>query len=601
MAYPKRQKLRHATRGPIGLFLVCAMTMFLAAPTIARPAAADPVKVSTSQVRGSDGKTYTATNHIVPGDWSAGRGHRSPHEWLLAWAGSVSPQYPDFIAVIDATKGAPTYGKVVNTVTLGPQTQNEPHHMQYMWHKGNQIFAGGLFSDTLFVLDPTHLPGLSLRGINLPMDTACGTLPDAFQVLKDGSAYVTEMGGPNVTGPCTYSNGQVRYGNGYAGAPGEVVHVSATGKTLAEAPAAIPGGEDPANCHDDPSLPEPTCANPHGVAVRQDLKRMVTSDFTQVALPAPGHPSEVAKQSAKTLKSSAAAGYDPYILRDTVRIWDISHENNPKVVSVSVLPVGPRPVPDQVYNENRVLMESATPNGAHHRGAFVASMFGGAVFYTPDITKRHPKWREILDDEAAYRKFAPDGSISSIGDGGSWLQVSPDDRFLYHVVLGDQVAGPAGVARGMIYVLDIRKLLAVGDRTRCSITTIDETIHGGTAPDCPAVVSSTPILDNTTGGPHWGAMNNLVLGHDGYYHETTHVRQVAVADYFVNTLGIDGNHKVCMFDQTPAGVMSLDTTFKDETTGTPCVEFNRQNWPHGPAGPARPHGVLYVAADNDVR
>ena len=44
---------------------------------------------------------------------------------------------PDFFAVVDATKGSDTYGKVVNTATVGPLVENEPHHMQYAWHKGN--------------------------------------------------------------------------------------------------------------------------------------------------------------------------------------------------------------------------------------------------------------------------------------------------------------------------------------------------------------------------------------------------------------------------------------------------------------------------------
>ena len=60
---------------------------------------------------------------------------------------------PDFFAVVDATKGSPSYGKVVNTATVGPLVENEPHHMQYIWHKGDNIFAGGLFTDVTYVLD----------------------------------------------------------------------------------------------------------------------------------------------------------------------------------------------------------------------------------------------------------------------------------------------------------------------------------------------------------------------------------------------------------------------------------------------------------------
>lgn len=121
---------------------------------------------------------------------------------------------PDFMAVVDATQGSPTYGKVVNTATVGPLVENEPHHMQYSWRKGDKIYAGGLYSAATYVFDVAKLPALSLSGISLPSQTLCGSVPDAYWVLDDGTAYGTYMGGPVVPGPCTYTNGEVRTGNG---------------------------------------------------------------------------------------------------------------------------------------------------------------------------------------------------------------------------------------------------------------------------------------------------------------------------------------------------------------------------------------------------
>ncbi len=240
------------------------------------------------------------------------------------------------------------------------------------------------------------------------------------------------------------------------------------------------------------------------------------------------------------------------------------------------------------------------PNLPQDRGAFDSSMFGGAVYYTPDITNRHPVWREVFDDETAYRAFHPDGSVSSSDDGGSWLAVSPDDKYLYHIVMGDFALSPNTVTRGMLYVLNIQKLLASGDHPQCQITTIQETITGGTALDCPALMGVVPIYDST-GGPHWGAMNNFAPGPGGTYHETKTISQVAVSDYFVEAIGWDGNHRVCMYNIGPSGAPSLDTTFLDQVTGQPCVDFNRTDWPQGVTGPARPHGVLFVVPDHDVR
>ena len=127
---------------------------------------------------------------------------------------------PDFLAVVDATKGAPSYGKVVNTVTLAPVLENEPHHMQYLYHKGDSIFAGGLYSDITYVFDVKSLPEIKLSGANLPTDTPCGSIPDAYWTLRDGTAYGTYMGGANAPGPCTYTNGEVRVSNGFGGSPG---------------------------------------------------------------------------------------------------------------------------------------------------------------------------------------------------------------------------------------------------------------------------------------------------------------------------------------------------------------------------------------------
>src|SRR5207302_1336147 len=104
---------------------------------------------------------FTATNHLVDDhDPKAG-------EFLVVWAGDVNAadntvnedvqkatsigvnveklkhvDIPDalpgqdFLAVIDADPASSKYGQVVNTVTVSPLVENEPHHMQYVWHKG---------------------------------------------------------------------------------------------------------------------------------------------------------------------------------------------------------------------------------------------------------------------------------------------------------------------------------------------------------------------------------------------------------------------------------------------------------------------------------
>ncbi|MGI5238462.1 hypothetical protein [Dactylosporangium sp. CA-139066] len=537
----------------------------------------------SSSVRGTDGRTYTATNHLTPAALRGG-----PREWLLAWAGAANANDPaaqDFIAVIDATKGSKSYGQVVNTVTVSPQEQNEPHHLQYIWHKGQHIFAAGMFSDSSFVFDSKALPALKITGINLAADTPCGSAPDAFWSLRDGTAYATYLGGPDVSGPCTYTNGETRVGNGANGSPGEVVRVGADGRTLSEIPMALPGGEDPAKCHNTPSITPATCANPHGLQVREDLNLMVVSDFAEI----------------KNFLDSSTVQTDPFLLRNTVRIMDITDRNNPKMRSVSYLDAGPRVDQLPAFDENRMVMENAVTNQHQHKGAFASTMAGGAVYYTPDITSTAPQWHEVFDDTAAYRKFDPSGVLSGSNDGGSWLQVTPDDRFLIHGVMGSDPRVPRKSNSGMVFVLDIQKLIAAGNDPKCRIDTVEEVAAGGREPDCPALTGVVPIADSVSPGvgvgPHWGTEDLFTKDHRGFYTEARHIERIATSDYFVAKTGIDGDHRVCMLNLSPAGALSLDQSFQDEQTHQPCVSFNRQTWPHGTVGGARPHGVLFVVSD----
>lgn|GEM_PF-869742 len=589
-----------------GVLVATAVSTVVGLSTAEPVAEAKGAKV-VSSVRGSDGITYSATNHLV----DLGVRHNQPRrEWLLAWAGDAPPLAPppcppfceatathhltapapntdpaadpDFIAVVDATKGSPTYGRVVNTVTVGPITGNEPHHMQYVWHKGDRIYAGGFLSDTTYVFDAANLPALRLAGVVTSVDTPCGSVPDAYTVLSDGTAYGSYMGGPDLPGNCRYSNGQVREGNGYGGSPGEIVRIGPNGRVMSEIPAATAEGEDPDLCHNLPSLQRATCANPHGIQVREDLDLMVTSDLFE----------------GRNFLDVDPIGIDGLLGRTTIRIFDIRNRNNPRLLSVSRLPEGPREdFPE--FKENQLVMENSVTNLPEHRGAFASTMAGGAVFYTPDISASNPVWREVFDDETAFRAWHPDGPWGG-GDTGSWLQVSPDDKYLFHAVVGHNPFDPRNIPSGMVYVLDIQRLLASGNQPQCNIDLIEEGFAGGQEPDCPALVDVVPIADETSGGPHWGALDNFVRGRDGFYHETTKVRRLAVANYLVEKLGMDGDHRLCMLNFVNRD-LSIDETFRDEHTGTPCVEFNREVWPHGATGFARPHGVLFAVADADVR
>lgn len=581
-------------------------------------------------VEGGDGKNYWIKNHVdsslLPPNLlqqlgvdqaliNLGLGGRDSggtveddglrHEYLVVWAGDNNildksgselldlPKSigldligqknligPDFFAVVDVTKGAKSYGKVVNTVTVGPLVENEPHHMQYLWHKGDNIFAGGLFTDVTYVLDTSQLPKLQLKGINLPTDTLCGSVPDAYWVTKDHKAYGTYMGGPDVPGPCTYTDGSVRVGNGFAGSPGELVRLDANGKTIAEAPAATTKAETEQRCDSIPLLSLPTCANPHGVQAREDLDTLVTSDYNE--------PRNIILNPVQPLSS--------YLRRPTVRFWDISEQDKPKLKSVTFLPDGPRKGRVAHHEESRAAMEVTVTNRPGHKGAFAETMQGGAIYYTPDITVDEPKWQQVFDLGVTNKQVDPASDAYGGGSNGAWIQTSLDDKYLYHAVAGRGATSDDKGSKPYILTLDIQKLLASGDNPACRIDTLEESHSGGAESDCPAVVDTL----EAPGGPHWGALDNLELGSDGYYHETTDVKRLAYSNYFVARTGLNGDHRLCLVD-IEDGKLTRDEEFRDENTGNTCIEFNRESWPHGAWGPAKPHSMLFVTADADIK
>jgi hypothetical protein len=606
---------RAGRRTPLGVALLLALGMLVVAGAYNHASAS--VRIVQSAVKGTDGKRYWVTNHLVRAGVAQVKAHDTTpsahHEYLLVWAGDQNagdttgsdvqgthvavnpvkitnedavddPPGPDFLAVIDADRNSPTYGKVLNTATVGPLEENEPHHMQYIWHKGDRIFAGGLFSSVTYVFDVDSLPQIKLAGVSLPTDTKCGSIPDAFWTLPDGTAYGTYMGGPVAPGPCTYTDGQTRIGNGYGGSPGEIVHFGKDGQVLSEEPAATNGNEFPDICLNVPAIPnQSTCANPHGIQARPDLKRMVTSDYAE--------PRNIVLDPVKPESN--------LVFRSTVRIFDISKENDPKLLSVSRMPDGPRAERNPGHEEPTGIMETTVTNQHNHKGAFAESMCGGVVYYTPDITAKKPVWREVFDDTTAAKEINPDVTEGAGCDGGGWLQTSPDDHYLYHAVIGRNPGALDAYDSGapkMVYTLDISKLVAAGDSTTCSVDTIREVYSGGREADCPAVASVVAIPDGTSGGPHWGALDNFTQAKDGSFVETDHPSRLAVSDYFVARTGVNGNHKVCMLDIGPNQKLTIDRSFIDEDEGTPCVDFNRTNWPHGKDGNAKPHSELFAVS-----
>ncbi|HEV3365154.1 MAG TPA: hypothetical protein VG795_13620 [Acidimicrobiia bacterium] len=523
---------------------------------------------------------------MTPGDVSgatlarySSSGAVSPEDLAELTAIGMKPGL-DAMVVVDARRhnadGTPaeSYGKVVNFVQVPAPfgIESEPHHMQYQWEDGQPIVAGGLLNDVTTVWDASRIPEIHLTNVVRPEETPLGSVPDAYDFLPDGRAIGTYMGGPDFN---------------YAGSPGSVVVLKPDpDKGLvfeSETPAGNPGavhssnrGGVPEPCSPVEAKPAGTCANPHGIQIRADLGRMVTGDYAE--------PRELTTDPVKP--------YKPATFRPTVRIWDVSVPGAPRLESVARMPKGPQAA--VLGHGNMAIMEAAKTH-APSKGFFSGATCGGGIFFTPDITTltgdSSAAWKQVFVDDMALHSREP-GSCS----GGSWHQVSPDNRFLFRTVMGRNPGSTDSFEKDTakaIYSLDVANLIAsaADGHVDCNIDTIAEIQRGqGDEPDCPRLVSVLRVDDSTTGGPHWGAIDNHSLTSNGA------PTRLVFSNSFVARTGVDGNHRMYMVDVDPAtGALSYDSSFRDEKDGALGVDFNRRHWPKNPdAGFYKPHAMVWV-------
>jgi hypothetical protein len=509
---------------------------------------------------------------------------------------------------LDGTEN-PDYGKVVNFVQLplpwGVET--EAHHMQYQWEDGEPVIAGALFNSTTFVMGVEDIPNMSLKNAIPVTEVLGGSIPDAYDAVGDGRFIGTYMGGPVVN---------------FGGSPGAVVTFKPDAEKGLVKESLVPagnilgivGGNEggvPEPCTLREARPLGTCANPHGIQIRQDLKRMVTADYAE--------PREIVLDPIKTI--------DKYAFRPTVRVWDTSTPERPKLVSVAHLPDGPFK-PAQRAHDQRGIMEDAKtwpydpvkyPGMLESKGMFAGSMCGGGVFFTPDITAlsgdSSDRWQQVWND--ALSQLASEGDGEFLDEpagcpGGAWHQVSRNNKLLFRAVQGRAPGADNYFDQGivkMLYDIDVSPLIesAKDGQVACDLsrgTDVDgdgkkdltgmqtflRLADGEAVADCPKLVSTLKVKDPTSGGPHWGALDNHSLTADGS------PTRLVFSNYFVSRTGIDGDHRFYAVDIDPeTHRLTYDRSFRDENTGALGVNFNRRDWPGSPdAGFYKPHSMLWV-------
>jgi hypothetical protein len=501
----------------------------------------------------------------------------------------------------------PDFGRVVNFVQLPLPwgLENEAHHMQYQWEDGDPILAGGLFTGTTHVLDPTDIPNLKLLNEIPNTSTPGGSIADAYEKGDDGRFYLTLMGGPLTD---------------FGGSPGEIVTFkpdAAKGMVVeSESPAGTataalklgrnPGGI-PEPCSLRESRPVGTCANPHGIEFRTDLGVGMTADYAE--------PREIVLDPVKTI--------DKYAFRPTVRTWDIDGANaaKPKLIGVGHVPNGPIE-PAQRAHEQYGIMEDAKTwpdatkynGGLESKGIFAGSMCGGGIFFVPDITKAKGDFSsqivQVWNDGLSIVQTPEGKDVDEPGGcaGGAWHQVAPNNRILFRAVQGRNPASDNYFDKGqskLVYDIDISPLIksAQDGQVDCDLSRgihsggldlsgiqlFNKLAQGQHIADCPFLISALHVDDITSGGPHWAALDNHTIDQNGVPWRLT------FSDYFVSRTGVDGDHRFYDVDVSPEGKLSYNDAFRDEKTGSLGVNFNRRNWPGSPdAGFYKPHSEIWV-------
>jgi len=238
--------------------------------------------------------------------------------------------------------------------------------------------------------------------------------------------------------------------------------------------------------------------------------------------------------------TNQAHGFTPSTRGDlmpgiTVQVWGLPALNLKQTV---VLEAGPR------GEEN---LGPRTPRFFRDRPFVLVNTHDGGALYVSDSAQT---------DTPAFR-LVYDFGVGSLPAGAA---VTPDDRWY--------VTALPGVNK--VVALDVRDPWKPKE-----------------ASDLDFDVDPDP---NGKGGERQGGPSALAMSLDGM--------RIAVADYTVDTPAyvLDGDRRVYLLRlDRSTGQLRFDDAFRDENTGEIGVDFNRESWPHGRTGPARPAGLLFVS------
>lgn len=146
---------------------------------------------------------------------------------LFVWSGDADGGDSDFLAVIDAKRSSPTYGKVVASLPVGSKGI-VPHHTEYEYFSGDTVFANGWAGNESFLFDlaAPRAPRVAARF----KDVGGLSYPHSFARLPNGHVIATFQGR-----------------GGKYGAPGGLAEIDGSGRVIRVASSKTPDIPDDLN------------------------------------------------------------------------------------------------------------------------------------------------------------------------------------------------------------------------------------------------------------------------------------------------------------------------------------------------------------------
>jgi len=335
------------------------------------------------------------------------------HESLLyVWASDADQNDPDFLAVIDANPKSPSYGTVIATAPTG-SVANEAHHFGYT-ADADRIFAGGLFSNRLFIYDvatdPRH-PRLIKTVPDLAASTGYSG-PHTFYAIP-GGMMIAMLGSKD------------------GGAPGGLVKLDNDGNFVEALPA-------PEFMYDVGIKPElnlivtSSWAHPHAVKagatpMNQVGDEVVAWDFKTGKVLQIEHLDKAPLEVRWLHGAAARGGFINCAFGNTVWHWEVGTDGKLAFTRVIKLADGAIPADMRISYDNHYLF---------------VSLFGGGAVQQYDIADPlHPTLvSSVVIPQAQMMKLTPDNERLYVSNS---LLSNLDGKVPYRVRLVD--VGPKGM------------------------------------------------------------------------------------------------------------------------------------------------------------